>query len=140
MNTLRKSLLPALMLCLLAGAAQAQYQGGGGGGGSGGGGGHGHRGGGSPSGGQGGGPSRAEGAPLPKATPVDQVEIVGVVKQIGPEPDRLTIRYEAVEGLNWPAGMKPFEVEKTDLLKGVTVGEKVRFRLESQQIASMAPF
>ena len=133
---MRKTLvcLLALFLTATASAAQAQYPGGGGGGG----GGRGHRGGGGAPGGAK--PPAANAPALPKSTPVDQIDIVGVVKQIGPEPDRLTIAYEAVEGLNWPAGMKPFVVEKTDLLKGVTVGEKVRFRLESQQIASMAPF
>jgi Cu(I)/Ag(I) efflux system protein CusF len=86
---------------------------------------------------------RGDSRPAPAAnrpTPVDQLDIIGVVKQIGPEPDRVTISYNAVEGLSWPAGEKPFVVAKSDLLKGVTVGQRVRFRLESQQISTLTPF
>ena len=34
----------------------------------------------------------------------------------------------------------PFVVSKAELLNGITVGEKVRFHLESQQISTLAPF
>ncbi|HEX4180868.1 MAG TPA: copper-binding protein [Caulobacteraceae bacterium] len=71
---------------------------------------------------------------------MDQIEIVGVVKAIGPEPDRITIAYEAVDALNWPAGTMPFAASKPDLLKGATVGEKVRFKLASQHISEFNPF
>jgi Cu(I)/Ag(I) efflux system protein CusF len=122
---MRKPLIALVTLSLLtAGVAQAQMTGGGGGG---------HRGGGN------GGAAPAANAPA-RATPVDQLDIIGVVKQIGPEPDRVTISYNAVEGLSWPAGEKPFVVAKSDLLKGVTVGQRVRFRLESQQISMLTPF
>jgi Cu/Ag efflux protein CusF len=117
---------------LAATAAHAQYGGGGGG--------RGH-------GGRGQAPPDASGAaPAPQApprrpeTPTDQVDIIGVVQAIGPEPDRVTIAYEPVEALNWPAGSMPFVVAKPDLLKSVTVGEKVRFRIDSQQISFLAPY
>ncbi len=79
-------------------------------------------------------------APTPRTTPLNEVEIVGVIKAIGPEPDRVTIAYQAVDALNWPAGSKPFVVSKPTLLVGLTAGEKVRFKLESQQISDMKPF
>jgi hypothetical protein len=64
---------------------------------------------------------------------------VGVVKEIGPE-DRITIDYEEAPALDLPAGSRSFIVAKTSLLKGVSVGEHVRFRLDSQQVSVLAPF
>ena len=112
----------------------------GGGGSGGGGGGRGHRG-----GGQGGGsnpsPSPAPAsAPIPRQKPVNEIEIVGVVRSIAPDTGRITIAYDAVDALGWPAGTMPFPVAKTALLKDVTVGEKVRFKLDSEQIADLRPF
>ena len=124
----------AIALLVVATSAHAQSRGGGGGGG---GGGQGRRGGSTtptPS------TTTSPDQPAPRAaTPTNKVDITGVVKEIGPAEDRITIAYDAVEALNWPAGVMPFVVAKTDLLKGVTVGEKVRFRLDSQQISSLAP-
>ena len=124
----------ALALCLLtASAANAQFGGGHGGGGRGGGGGGGQPPSGSSSSG-GGGP------PAAKGVPPDQIDIVGVVQSIDPATDRITIAYQPVDALDWPSGTKPFEVAKSALLTGVTVGEKVRFRLESLQIYVLEPF
>jgi hypothetical protein len=64
---------------------------------------------------------------------------VGVVKEIGPD-DRITIDYEAAPALDLPAGSRSFIVAKTGLLKDVTVGEQIRFRLDSQQVSVLAPF
>lgn len=137
--------LVALLSLAIAGAAQAQMGGGGGGyggGGGGGGGGHGH--------GSGGGktppatttdktPLLLDPRPKPQP-PTDQVEIVGVVRDIDPAGGRITIAYEEVEALNWPAGSLPFQVAMSDLMKGVTVGEKVRFKISSQQIWEIQPY
>jgi hypothetical protein len=126
-----KSACLALTLCLLAAStAEAQFGGGHGGGGRGGGGQPSS----APSSGGGGGP------PAGKVVPPDQVDIVGVIQSIDPATDRVTIAYQPVDALDWPAGTKPFEVAKSALLSGVTVGEKVRFRLESQQIYVLQPF
>jgi Cu/Ag efflux protein CusF len=65
---------------------------------------------------------------------------VGVVQSVDAQAGRVTIAYEPIEGVNWPAGTMPFAVTKSALLEGVTVGEKVVFRLESQQIAELRPF
>jgi len=136
-DIMRRLMVPLLIVGLFAGgAAHAQFGGGGGGGG----GGHGRRGGGGQN--TGSNPSGpTDSAPAPRAsTPADQIEIVGVITALGPEPDRVTIAYNAVEGLNWPAGTTPFVVSKPALLDGATVGEKVRFKLESQHIYQMIPF
>jgi Cu/Ag efflux protein CusF len=147
-----KSVLPCLAIGLLAaGAAHAQYGGGGGGPGGGGGGyggGYGGGSGGGHHGGRGGGggsgssdsSSSSSAPPKSRAIPPDLVEIVGVVQAIDTDSSRLTIAYEPVDALNWPAGSMPFVVSEPALFKGVTVGEKIRFRIESQQIYDLKPF
>jgi Cu/Ag efflux protein CusF len=124
------SLLAACLMIATAAHAQSQSMGGGGGGG--------RR-----------GKSRAPAsspatpttdAPTPAAKPPAKIEIVGVVTALDPQTDRITITYDAVEALNLPAGTRPFIASKDSLLNGVTVGEKVRFSLESQQISELKPF
>ncbi len=66
--------------------------------------------------------------PIPREKPAGEIEITGVVRAIALDTDRVTIAYDAVDGLGWPAGTMPFVVAKSALLKDVTVGEKVRFR------------
>jgi Cu/Ag efflux protein CusF len=122
----KRRLLPVLFAVMAATAASAQP----------GGGGHGHGGGGG--GGSGGGPGPS--APRRAQTPVNQLQIVGVVKAIDTTTGRITIAYEPVEALNWPSGTQPFPVAKTALLNGVTVDEKVRFTLDSGEIATLKPF
>ena len=135
-----KRLVPIVILCVIAAtAAHAQYGGGGGGGGEGGGGRGGH-----------GGRGRTQAPPSnptststparPPAKPVSSIEIIGVIKAIDPSTNRITIAYDDVEALNWPAGTMPFVVSKSALLKAASVGEKVRFRLESQQISALTRY
>jgi Cu/Ag efflux protein CusF len=126
-----KRIVSLLMIGLLAGtAAHAQSTGGHGRGGG--------RRGGSPGGSA---PAPTAGsAPTQRATPVNEIEIIGVVKAIAPDTDRVTIAYDAVDALGWPPGMMPFVVSKSALLKDVTVGEKVRFKLDSEQISVLNPF
>ena len=78
-------------------------------------------------------------SPFTKPVAANQIDMVGVVKAIGPE-DRLTIAYEESQALSLPAGERSFVVAKMSLLKGVTVGERVRFRLDSQQVSVLSPF
>jgi hypothetical protein len=136
--------LVPLVIVLAAAAAPAQAQYGpsqGGQGGQGGGEGHGHGGRGrSPSGGPSN-PASTAPTPVPKPPkPENQIEIVGVVKAIDPAGRRVTIAYEAVDGLGWPRGTMPFTVYKTALLTTLTVGEKIRFKLDSQQITDAQPY
>jgi hypothetical protein len=135
-----KRIVSCLAICAMAAAtvAQAQPPTGGGGGGGGGGGRHGGH-------GKGGGGGHSDQAsspepPPPPDKPLNKVEITGVVTAIDPQAGRLTIRYEPVEVLNWPEGTNAFVVAKSALLQGVTVGEKVRFKIESQQISELRPF
>ena len=122
-----KRAAPLFLICLVAAnAAQAQSSGGRG---------HGGGRGGHPPGGSASAPRVA-----PAAKPFAEPEIIGVVKVIDPDAGRITIAYEPVDALDWPAGTQPFVVSRTSLLKDLTVGEKVRFKLESQQIASIRPF
>jgi Cu/Ag efflux protein CusF len=113
-----------LMLALVAaGAANAQFGGG-------------QRRGGGP----GGGPHGPAAAPAPRPKPVSDSDIVGVVKAIDPAGNRMTIAYDPVEARDWPAGTMPFVVARPSLFTGVTVGEKVRFKVESQQIVAISRY
>ena len=129
-NITRASIFLLAPISLLA-ATVAQAQMGGGHG-------HGGRGGQAPSGAQS--TSAVDSAPAPRPTPANQVEIVGVVTAIDVAAGRVTIAYDAVEALNWPAGAMPFVVGNPALLTGVSVGEKVRFKLDSEQIYALEPF
>jgi Cu/Ag efflux protein CusF len=124
-----------VLICLMAATVAAAQPGGGGGGGRGGRGGGG-RGGGAPSPSPPKGPAAARAAPKP----FNQPEIIGVVKSIDADAGRLTIAYDTVEALGWPPGTQPFPVAKTALLSGVTVGEKIRFTLDSGSIATLRAF
>ena len=125
-----KRVVPLLVIFLVAATsahAQSGHGRGGGGGGR------------PPSGGSSSPASSTTPAPKPPK-PENQIEIVGVVKAIDLDANRITIAYEAVEGLNWPAGTMPFTAYKADLLKTVSVGQKVRFKLDSQQITELTPY
>ena len=84
-------------------------------------------------------PAAADAPGPPRQVPLNQVQIIGVVQSIDAPADRITIAYEPVEALNWPAGAMPFAVGKSGLLDKVQVGQKVRFRLESQHIVDLTP-
>jgi Cu/Ag efflux protein CusF len=129
---MRRKLIPLLVCLLAATAASAQPGGGGGGRGRGGGGG----------GGGSGGGSSAPGPSAPKRAPTafNQIQFVGVVKALDTASGRVTISYDPVESINWPSGTQPFPVAKSAMLEGVTVGEKVRFTLDSGEISSLKPF
>jgi hypothetical protein len=141
-EVMRNPVAAALVIALIAAtAAHAQYGGMGGMGGPGGGGGGGHRhGGGQPPSGGGGSSSHPAGPPAPRPVPVSDSDIIGVVKAIDPATNRITIAYEPVLVRNWPAGTMPFVVAKPALLSGASVGEKVRFKVDSQQIVELNPY
>ncbi len=135
-------LLPLILALTAAGAAEAQYGGGGMGGGMGGGGmgGGGRHGGGRQKQDKTAPPApAADQKPSSPRTPLSKVQISGTITRIDPATGRVTIAYEEVDALNWPAGTTPFAVEKPALLQGLSVGEKVRFHVESQQISAIEP-
>lgn len=84
----------------------------------------------------------APAVPMPiNAKPTPRwAEAVGIVKAVDTETGRVTISYQEITSLGWPAGTMPFRVSKPALMNSATVGEKVRFKLESQQITELAPF
>lgn len=128
--TRRGAMLTTAALLLAAGPAAAQ--GGGEGGGRRGRGGGG-RGGGSAA-------SRSEGgAPRAPETPASQIELTGVITAIDRAANRVTIAYDPVDALNWPKGTMPFSISRSGLLNDRKVGERVRFKLESQQIYQLSP-
>ena len=119
-----------LVIALAAGPALAQP----------GGGGHGRGGRNGPSSG-GSTTSATASTPAPKPPkPTNQVVITGVVQAVDPAANQITIAYDAVDELNWPRGTMPFSAYKPELLKGVTVGQRVRFKLDSQQITELTPY
>ncbi|MDG2531143.1 copper-binding protein [Caulobacter endophyticus] len=124
---MRKLILPALAVALLATTAHAQPPGGGRG-----------PGGGPPPGGAGG-PGQGPGPGGGKQTDLEKVMIVGVVQAVDPAADRVTIAYQANEALNWPAGAMPFATARPGMLGGVVVGQAVRFTLSNHRIAAFLP-
>ncbi len=84
-------------------------------------------------------PPSAPTTPAPRQGPLNQIQITGVVQAVDPAAERITIAYEAVEALNWPAGAMPFAMGKPGLLADIKVGQKVRFRIESQHIVDLQP-
>ena len=131
-----RRLAPVFLVIVLVSAASAQAQSGGGGGGRGG---HGGRGG-QPSSPESPASNAVQAPAVPPPKPENQIEIVGVVRAIDPGASQVTIAYDAVDELNWPPGTMPFTVYKADLLKAVTVGERVRFKLDSQRIVELTAY
>ena len=86
--------------------------------------------------------SSAANTPLPPGfnKPVNEAENVGVIKAIDLSTSRVTIAYEPIEAMNWPKGTMPFAVSKPELLKDVAIGQKVRFRLDSQAVIDLKPY
>ena len=62
---------------------------------------------------------------------------IGVVKAIDPAAGAVTISHEPIAELSWPAMTMAFKVAQPDLLKGVTVGNKVQFALQGKTMAAV---
>ena len=131
---MRNPVAAALAIGLMAAtAAHAQYGGAGGGG-------HRHGGGNGQAPSGSGSSSRPSAGAPPRPVVVSDSDIIGVIKAIDPASNRITIAYEPVLVRNWPAGTMPFVVAKPELLTGATVGEKVRFKVDSQRIVELNPY
>lgn len=81
----------------------------------------------------------ATASPSPRQVRLNQIQITGVVQAIDLAAERITIAYEAVEALNWPAGAMPFAMGKSGQLTTIKVGQKVCFRIENQHIVDLKP-
>jgi len=86
------------------------------------------------------GPAAAKTNVITADKPASKIEIVGVIKEIDPATGRITIAYEPVDELNWPRGTMPFPVADNSVLTGATIGEKVRFKVDSHEIYEMRPY
>lgn len=82
-------------------------------------------------------PGRVTAPPPKPLVSLDLISGVGVVDRIDRDTGRVTLTYGPIEALNWPAGTTPFAVGKSALLDGLAVGDRVRFRLASQQIVDL---
>lgn len=90
--------------------------------------------------------SQGRGGPAPRAVPqppprpavnISQYVAHGVVEAVDVEAGWVTLAYQPIEAMNWQAGRQPFKVAKNKLLEGVRVGDKVGFKMESQQITQL---
>ena len=67
-------------------------------------------------------------AGMDKAKSVD-AQGVGVVKAIDLAKGTITLQHQPIASIQWPAMTMAFKLASPDLLKNVTVGEKVQFGL-----------
>ncbi|KZC15710.1 copper-binding protein [Rhodanobacter sp. FW510-R12] len=74
-------------------------------------------------------------AGMHEATPAG-VQGVGVVKAIDAVKGTITLQHQAIAAIGWPAMTMPFKLASPDLLKHVKVGDKVRFTLRPDGMAS----
>lgn len=65
------------------------------------------------------------------------VEAVGVVRAIDAKAAKITLAHEAIPALKWPPMTMAFKVADPTLLKGLSVGTKVRFKLQGQTIVGL---
>ncbi|WP_168077123.1 MULTISPECIES: copper-binding protein [unclassified Caulobacter] len=65
------------------------------------------------------------------------VEAVGVVRAIDAKAAKVTLAHEAIPALKWPPMTMAFKVADPALLKGLSVGTKVRFKLQGQTIVGL---
>ena len=64
------------------------------------------------------------------------VQGVGVVKAIDAARGTITLQHEAIASIHWPAMTMPFKLASPELLKHVKVGDRVRFTLRPDGMAS----
>ena len=61
---------------------------------------------------------------------------VGVVKAIDSAKGTITLQHQPIASIHWPAMTMAFKVASPDLLKNVSVGEKVQFGLQPAGVNS----
>ena len=65
------------------------------------------------------------------------VEADGVGRAIDAKAAKITLAHEAIPALKWPPMTMAFKVADPTLLKGLSVGTKVRFKLRGQTIVGL---
>lgn len=65
------------------------------------------------------------------------IEAVGVVRAIDAKAGKVTLAHEAIPALKWPPMTMGFKVADPALLKNISVGTKVRFKLQGQTIVGL---
>lgn len=74
-------------------------------------------------------------ADMHDAGPTD-AQGVGVVKAIDATQGTITLQHEAIASIHWPAMTMPFKLASPGLPKHVKVGDRVRFTLRPDGMAS----
>ncbi|MDR2788842.1 MAG: copper-binding protein [Candidatus Accumulibacter sp.] len=60
----------------------------------------------------------------------------GIVKEIDPEKQRLTLQHGPIAALGWPAMTMPFAIANPALLQGLKAGDEIEFDLKDEQTIS----
>ena len=55
---------------------------------------------------------------------------IGTVKSVDTKKGTVTLDHQAINELSWPAMTMSFKVAKAELLNGITVGQRVNFTLQ----------
>lgn len=66
-------------------------------------------------------------APMPA---MQMAQGIGVVEAIDVKASTITLQHEAIPALKWAAMTMPFNLSKPELVKGLKLGQKVKFNLE----------
>lgn len=67
-----------------------------------------------------------------EAAAAQTIQGQGVVRAIDPRAGTITIQHGAIAALNWPAMTMNFRVASADVLRGVTVGNRIHFVLRTE--------
>lgn len=71
---------------------------------------------------------------MPTNPAVKTAHGVGVVKAVNVTAGTITLSHQPIKALNWGAMTMSFKVATPELLKNVTVGEKVHFNLQGRNM------
>ena len=67
-----------------------------------------------------------------EAAAAQTIQAQGVVRAIDPRAGTVTIQHGAIAALNWPAMTMNFRVASADVLRGVSVGNRIHFVLRTE--------
>lgn len=71
-----------------------------------------------------------------QATKPTQAQGIGVVKAVDTAKGTITLQYQAIATIGWPAMTMTFKADPLALLQKVKVGDKVKFTLHPAGMAS----